>query len=471
MSDSSSDSNGLRGGWQQVCHYKDHLGHPVVLEEYVRPHNEPDPEHLVPIQIYSLVPLDPDHEKLRDYLLGAFWDDEVMPLFEIYSYCPPDSFACIDHNRREIAFRKRQHRSGVENAPGLIPQFFRGIFDNEPPIGRCVLLRSHSYHLDQHDEGASAEGPDVLNFTRTFSSTRSDADDAQILDYPPEESYLESFELSTERITLREYVDQLVVLDIFFNSGQGGELHFGMDTDEGTPPDQPLPSEEEIRTQLSQQTAVGRFTLDSSVHVTQDGGIVTVANTPKGAEADLQYLICTPFLSHLDNTPTTPLLESTARLFSSVLQFHLPTPKTMNLKFSIPESHSNPWSGIRAAHDAVLTSQSTEFAPGALHKFAVNDGEPAALHRVTPKNELDSVAGAQATVGHPCGVFAVVLDRANFVGEAGVYFYIADYGDDELSTVESRSDDTEIRRCVGIAEAARRLAMLAVEEAARGTPE
>lgn len=462
---SDSDSDRVRRSWQQVRHYKDHLGHPVVLEEYVRPGDEPDPAHLVPIQVYSLVPLDSDHEKVRNYLLGAFWNDEVMPLFEIYSYCPPDSFACIDHSRREIAFRKQQHRSGIQNAPGLIPLFYRNGWDDEPPIGRCVLLRSHSYRLNERDDGASAGGPDELNFTRTFSSTRSDADDTQVPMHPPEETYLERFELSTDRITLREYVDQVVVLDIFSNCSPRGDLEFGLDIDEGIPPDPTPPSIEEIQDQLSQQTAVGGFTLGSLAEVTQDGGTVTVSDTPKGAESDLQYLICAPFLSHLDDTSATPLLESTARLFCSALQSHLPAPKSMNLKFCIPESHSNPWSGIRAAYNSVIASQSVTFAPGALYKFPVDDGEPAALHRVSPQNELDRFWDAQHAARNPCGVFAVVLDRANFVSEAGVYFYTADFGYDETSKKEDLSDDTKVWRCIGMAEAARRLAMLAVEEA------
>ena len=57
--------------------------------------------------------------------MQSFMDEEVKPLFEIYSYCPPDAFACIEHNRMEIARRKQQHRSGVENPPPLIPKFTR----------------------------------------------------------------------------------------------------------------------------------------------------------------------------------------------------------------------------------------------------------------------------------------------------------------------------------------------------------
>ncbi|KAL4778827.1 hypothetical protein BJX76DRAFT_362344 [Aspergillus varians] len=104
MSDNDGDSQ-----WQQVYHYSDHLGHPVVLEEYVQPDWDPEPIHRVPIQVYSTAPLDQDHDKLCDYLLNSFNDEEMIPSFEVYSYCPPDSFACIEHQRCEIAYRKQQH--------------------------------------------------------------------------------------------------------------------------------------------------------------------------------------------------------------------------------------------------------------------------------------------------------------------------------------------------------------------------
>lgn len=137
-------------GWQQVRTYADHLGHRVVLEQYVVP--DPEPDHLVPIQVYSLVPLDDNHEQLREYLMYNFGSDEVVPMFEIYSYRPPDAFPCIEHNRLEIARRKQQHWSGIENAPPLLPQF-AGRPDKSIPIGFCVLIRSHSYRLGENRRG------------------------------------------------------------------------------------------------------------------------------------------------------------------------------------------------------------------------------------------------------------------------------------------------------------------------------
>ncbi|KAH8423871.1 uncharacterized protein LDX57_001623 [Aspergillus melleus] len=114
-----SEGSRNKSCWEQVRHYADHQGRPVVLEQYVEPDWTPDPSHLVPIQVYSVELLDPDHEYLRDYLLHTFCNDEFLPLFEVHSYCPPDAFDCMEHNRREIAHRKQQHRSEVSNPPGL----------------------------------------------------------------------------------------------------------------------------------------------------------------------------------------------------------------------------------------------------------------------------------------------------------------------------------------------------------------
>ncbi|KAJ5984509.1 hypothetical protein N7481_006608 [Penicillium waksmanii] len=82
--------------WQQVHTYNDHLGHRVVLEQFVEPDFPPDPKHLIPIQVYSLVPLDDDHHQmLQEYMMGYFNNEELKPLFEIYSYFPPDQFPCL----------------------------------------------------------------------------------------------------------------------------------------------------------------------------------------------------------------------------------------------------------------------------------------------------------------------------------------------------------------------------------------
>lgn len=200
--------------WQQVRTYIDHLGHRVVLEQYDTPDYEPDPNDIIPIQVYSLVPLDDDHENLRSYLMQSFFNEEVKPLFEIYSYSPPDNFACIEHNRIEIARRKQQHQSGVKDPLPLIPQFVRP--DDYSSVGFCVLLRSHSYRLGYiEDSDAFAklgEGPDLLYFNRFCSSTCVNMTQPESED---DESLLpEGFELAIQRVTDQTYIGQILMVDI-----------------------------------------------------------------------------------------------------------------------------------------------------------------------------------------------------------------------------------------------------------------
>lgn len=279
-----------KDNWQAVRTYVDHIGQRVVLEQFISPNDpdepeySPEPDHLVPIQVYSLVPLDDDHEKLRDYLLQSFWDDEVKPLFEIYSYCPPDAFACIEHNRLEIAHRKQQHRSGVKNPPPLIPQF-KHRDRSSLNVGLCVLLRSHSYRLghcyDREESDKVGEGPDLVYFTRSFSSTRSDVDEAQC---SSESGILSSraFELSIDRLTDQSDIGQIIILDIFNQVDRAG-LREAMEIEEGEPPNSNPPSEEQIRDQLGLETSIGGFSLRQSFRVSQDADIVTVTNAPEGS--------------------------------------------------------------------------------------------------------------------------------------------------------------------------------------------
>ncbi|KAJ6033897.1 uncharacterized protein N7446_007808 [Penicillium canescens] len=59
--------------WQQVRTYADHLGHRVVLEQYVTPDYKPGPDHIIPIQVYSLVPMENDPENIIYSLLKHLW--------------------------------------------------------------------------------------------------------------------------------------------------------------------------------------------------------------------------------------------------------------------------------------------------------------------------------------------------------------------------------------------------------------
>ncbi|KAL2869905.1 uncharacterized protein BJX67DRAFT_378950 [Aspergillus lucknowensis] len=463
--------------WQQR-QYSDHLGNPVFLEEYVEPDWTPEEVHQVPIQVYSTVPLDDDHENLRDYLLNSFWDEEVKPLFEIYSYRPPDAYACMEHHRREIAYRKQQHSSGAPNPPPLIPQFFYKSY--ESPAGCCILLRSQSYRLgyiEDPDEYAEAgEAPDLLYFNRTFSNSRSSVDlvhrTSSAEPDPDEELYPEGFEFLIEPVRNQGEMGQVVMQEIFPNAAELSEdrnsLQYAADVDEGAPPDPTPPPEAQIQQQLDQQFAEGGFSLDDTFRVSHDQGRVTVTNAPSGTEPDLQYLIYAPFLSHLQASASA-LLERTARLFTAALISHLPPSKTVNLHFHIPASASPFWSAIHPAHRAALALHGPEDLPiGALQTFSA-DESPATPHRVSPQRRPDTLGTARISLARHHRVFAVVLDRPTLVSEAGVYFYMTDYdnSNDPVPTWPERPD-TEVWRSAGMREVARRLGMLAVEEAMAG---
>jgi hypothetical protein len=454
-------------GWQQVRHYKDHLGHPVVLEQYIEEGYDPYSSHLVPIQIYSTVLLDTDHKSLRAYLLQGFYNDAVLPLFEIYSFCPPDAFACIEHNRREIAYRKSQHRLKVPNPPPLIPRFFNACSDR--PIGRCLLLQTHSYRLgyvgdwDLYIEAGSA--PDDLVFNRSFSRFQADVVEEQRRADGDDELGLAGFELSIERIQCQIDVSQVIVADIFPNA-QRPELEYALDTDEGVLANAELPPdvEAEIREQLEKQSTEINYAVESTFRIMDDdAGVVTVTNTSEGDDADLQYLVYAPFLSHWRNVPhsSIPLLKATARLFSSSLLFHLPSHKTINLKFFIPDSTS--WSSIRPAHSHLIQTLIAPFPVGARHTITVA-GSSSEIHRIYPQYLTDTVGAAERMLTNPCRILAVVLDRPNFVEEAGVYFYMSEYTSsvDIPPEMEPQPDDTEVWRVVGMKEVSGLLGMVGV---------
>lgn len=66
---------------------------------------------------------------------------------EIYSYSAPDALACVEHQRREIAYRKCFHAQTEKSSEVLlllIPTL-RGSTQNDFGLGLCILLTSESY--------------------------------------------------------------------------------------------------------------------------------------------------------------------------------------------------------------------------------------------------------------------------------------------------------------------------------------
>jgi hypothetical protein len=231
-----------------------------------------------------------------------------------------------------------------------------------------------------------------------------------------------------------------------------------------------MPSEEQIRDQLGQETVVGGFSLDPAYQVTQDTDIVTVSNTPKGNIPDIQYIVHALFLSSIRDTAGSSLLESTARLFTASIVSHLPANKTLTLKFFIPKSPT--WAAIRPAQTEVievLSSQSTQeenredpFPIGALHTFHTGDEQSPTTHRMTPQLSDAYFVPTEKPPRIPYRLFTVVLDRARFVSEAGVYFYKA-YWDSTGNVdpyAEDAPDDTQVSRGVDLGTTAGRLGLV-----------
>ncbi|KGO42767.1 hypothetical protein PEX1_099570 [Penicillium expansum] len=75
-------------------------------------------------------------------------------------------------------------------------------------------------HTEDSDKLAElGEGPDLLYFNRSFSSTRSDIDEAQRISKGDESLSSEAFELAIDRVTEQIDIGQILI-DIFYNVDQ-----------------------------------------------------------------------------------------------------------------------------------------------------------------------------------------------------------------------------------------------------------
>lgn len=128
---------------------------------------------------------------------------------------------------------------------------------------------------------------------------------------------------------------------------------------------------------------------------------------------------------------------------------------------------------MRPTQDEVLEilSEQTEedpensFPVGALHKVSTGDDQPQTWKRVTPQIPEQQIITGQGRFCEPFRLFAVVLDRANFVSEAGVYFYMAylDGSENPDPSMEDAPDDTQVVRGVDMSTVAGRLGMVVLD--------
>jgi hypothetical protein len=162
-----------------------------------------------------------------------------------------------------------------------------------------------------------------------------------------------------------------------------------------------------------------------------------------------KYVIYVQFLANIEQEKTA-LLETTARTFTAGIISCLAASKTIYFEFRIPGSSLS--SLISAAPNGFDVGASYEFEVGSVMRALPQISRDISIHPL------------------PHYFFTVVLDKPAFIQEPSVLFYTL--GTDPSQYIEPQTTDTviETRRSAGIQEAARRLAMLAVEEKINHSP-
>ena len=116
----------------------------------------------------------------------------------------------------------------------------------------------------------------------------------------------------------------------------------------------------------------------------------------------------------------------------------------------------------------ILSQQNEEhrenpFSIGALHNITIGDSQPLAAKRFTPQGPGQYIKISQGAYDDSgFRMFTVVLDRAKFVSDAGVYFYMTN--SDESEDPDTSSDDTIVSRVVDMNTASRRLGVVVLDE-------
>ncbi|KAE8548187.1 hypothetical protein TMatcc_010034 [Talaromyces marneffei ATCC 18224] len=319
---------------------------------------EPNPEFA--LQVYSTLPLDSDHTALCGYLRREISSSPSMS-FEIYSP-QPDVFACVEHQRREIVYRKTKSL-GEGFFPGIakaVPNLL-----NQLPQGFLFVITSHSYRAGVCAPEYEAEtGPLCVNFNSSFPLKTKADEHSRLLSVSPAIGYIpsavEESDISPEREeimvrTCRHISCPLHDLnDVLRRSHiNDGGFDYGFDDDEGDPDSLSQPPAPEIieSWQLKANSySHGDFSMQSPVE-----GAILITPKPANVEPDLQYVIYVSF-AH-----TSSQLLSIAQAFTASIIETLPRGKTIKFEFY---SSSQSLSAILASHRDVMNAR-PELAVGA----------------------------------------------------------------------------------------------------------
>lgn len=498
---------------QQSIHhtqdFTDHAGQPATRVR-CSPPDQPIPSnlHTQPVftfQVYVTVPLDPAQRSAKrgrtvsssltaeqtlltdliDYvgLQVASEAQRPQPLWEIYIE-QRGVFECVEHQRREIAFRKVK-RMNPSIPP--IPKVVHGPHGRDK-MGFIIVIDSDHFlngdSLTVGDDGV--RGPLWVYFDRRFPHQiswdprfRLEADPetmASGIFGPPEVPTVlpEKVDATLQRIQREDEMRSNLAM-IYFSSCKSSDppslaqemMDVGWDEDEGAPDAEGAVYTE--NTLIALHNLATKLPLNEFQISTLNSTDVTISNVEGTSAPDLRYVIYVPFLHQPGMSET---LEQAAKAFTHEVTSRISGKKTISFEFCKPPSRS--LSSILAAQRE--TDQSENYY-GALTTFA-NESEERSdegstrvrAHPIARTEHAEENDSAKAEF-EPYQTFIVVLERPDFdrVG-GGVLFLLADGGrlkpsaDRELppsmKPVLQDYVEMELWRCAGMDEVARRLQMV-----------
>ncbi|KAJ5940939.1 hypothetical protein N7516_001107 [Penicillium verrucosum] len=331
-------------------------------------------------------------------------------------------------------------------------------FEDEFMSGFCFLLTSKSHLQGSLQDNDHGTGPWWISFDRSLPSAIKKLDMIKRLDTPPTE--LQTFKewgisvnpeirdinvnITTNQGTIKWDIKEL--MRGIYSTYVDNQIDYGLYEPPPPPLSEETPSLQHIQKVLEQQQQTAEVqSIDSAVlRLTwgSENNTVSVTNTSSDGECDLQYVIYAQFLADIEQEKSV-LLEITARTFAAGIISHLPASKTIYFEFRIPSPSLS----------SLISAAPNGFEVGASHEF-----EPGSVIRALPQINRDI---SMRPIPHT--FFTVVLDKPALIQEPSVLFYIL--WTDPRQYIEPQTTDivVETLRSAGIQEAARRLAMLAVE--------
>lgn len=479
-------------------HLNDHGGSPYVRSRWERPERG-IPEDLVehPVfvfQVYSTIDLDldsiaepsskrahteasTDRTNLSQLLFFLFWSLErsqkANPIFDIYKTPFPDALAMVDHQRKEIQFRKSQSdRHDILQ----IPKLMYSLYDSRK-LGFLIAINSVEFR-SSNPRDPDPDGPFWVFFDRRSPAVSS----VEILTRLGVDEFRASraeevLEVYPEKLEIECQRKQQTPLDMTLASLYHESYRMPHDENDEPwvrPPMDYAQQEDEVGPQADGNDQHSAFELPDldGFKVQRYKDHVAIQSQVIAAEPTLEYIIYAEYLLSGD----LEALESAARRFTSAMQQHLPKETTLSLEFRSPQhptlsSVLETYKSLQADGAAVqvgtLTS-STSMAERELDEQSKTSTLPLP-NRIYPiSRSANILSNDPRTSQHePYRTILIVLDKPDFVSQAGVLFLLADGGKKRdflslppLNAAEQDFTELQIWRSAGMREVTERLAMI-----------